>query len=185
MDNSVISGTPEFTKHFDAIGDLKIKAEDMEGVGKEAAQISTILAQSPLDSIDQKFESYYAKRGFDQQWYKAYGEKSIRSIADTLGRLKEYTYIYAALSGVTHGSDIWKSVFFGKGKAELSPLREPQNTPRVVQLAATLAFRVYRMILCEFRRGEEENFDRKYIQEWRQRFWKKYEIDLNPKQLTI
>jgi hypothetical protein len=86
---------------------------------------------------------------------------------------------------VTHGSDIWKGVFFGDGKIEVSPLREPQNIPRVVQLAATLAFRVYRLILCEFRSGEEENFDRKYVGEWRQRFWKRYDIQLVPKEIRI
>jgi hypothetical protein len=86
---------------------------------------------------------------------------------------------------VTHGSDIWKNIFFATDKIEVSPLREPQNIPRVVQLAATLAFRVFRLIVCEFRSGEEENFDRKYMVEWRERFWKKYDIHLVPKEITI
>jgi hypothetical protein len=121
----------------------------------------------------------------DQAWYKVYGATSIRSIAEELGRLKEYTYIYSVLSGVTHGSDIWKSVFFGEGKVEVTPLRETQHIPKIVQLGATLALRVYRLILQEFRPGEEENFDRKYIHEWRERFLRKYQIELTPRVLII
>jgi len=184
-DNSVISGTPEFTKHFDVTGGLKIAPEDLKDVTEEAMRISSLLSKAPFDAIDAKFEQYYKQRGFDEAWYKVYGAASIRSVADELGRLKEYTYIYSALSGVTHGSDIWKNVFFGKGKIEISPLREPQYIPRVVQLAATLAFWVFRLVLSQFRSGEEENFDRKFVGEWRQRFWKKYEVQLVPQEITI
>src|SRR5947207_3774716 len=178
-DNSVITGTPEFTKHFDLTSGLKIAPEDLKGVKDEAARINSILSKSPLDAINRKFEPHYAQRDFDQPWYKVYGAASIRSLAEELGRLKEYTYIYSVLSGVTHGSDIWKSVFFGEGKVEVSPLRELQHLPRVVQLAATLALRVYQLILSEFRSGEEENFNRKYVNEWRERFLRKYVIVLS------
>jgi hypothetical protein len=184
-DNSVIAGTPEFTKHYDVTSELKISAEDLSELKEEVRRIDSILGKSPFDAIDKKFEATYQKRGFDDPWYKVYGAPSIRSVADDLGRLKEYTYIYSILSGVTHGSDIWKNVFFGHGEVEVSPLREPQNIPRVVQLAATLAFRVFRLILSEFRSGEEENFDRKYVEEWRERFWKKYQIQLNPTTIRI
>jgi hypothetical protein len=184
-DNSVIKGTPEFTKHYDVTGALKIEPQDLKGVTEEAKRIDMILSKAPWDVINSKFEPHYSQRQFDEPWYKVYGAGSIRAVADELGRLKEYTYIYSILSSVTHGSDIWKNVFFATDKIEVSPLREPQNIPRVVQLAATLAFRVFRLILCEFRSGEEENFDRKYMAEWRERFWKKYDIHLVPTEITI
>ena len=184
-DNSVISGTLEFAKHFDVTAGLKIAPEDLKGVKEEAARINSILSKAPFDAIDSKFEPNYQKRGFDAPWYKVYSAASIRSVADELGRLKEYTYIYSILSGVTHGGDIWKNVFFGTGRVEISPLRELQHLPRVVQLAATLALRVYQLILSEFRSGEEENFNRKYVNEWRERFLRKYEIQLTPQIMTI
>jgi hypothetical protein len=184
-DNSVIKGTPEFAKHYDVTAGLKIEAQDLKGVTEEAMQIYSMLGKPPFDSINAKFEPHYQQREFDEPWYKVYGSPSIRAVADDLGRLKEYTYIYSALSSVTHGSNIWKNVFFASDKIEVSPLREPQHIPRVVQLAATLAFRVFRLILAVFRSGEEENFDRKYVGEWRQRFWKKYEIQLVPQVITI
>jgi Family of unknown function (DUF5677) len=184
-DNSVIKGTPEFTKHYDVTGGLKIEPTDLKEVTEETKRIDTILSKAPWDVINAKFEPHYNQRQFDEPWYKVYGAGSIRAVADELGRLKEYTYIYSILSSVTHGSDIWKNVFFATDKVEVSPLREPQNIPRVVQLAATLAFRVFRLILSEFRSGEEQNFDRKYVEEWRERFWKKYQARLNPKTIRI
>lgn len=184
-DNSVISGTQESQKHFDVTAGLKIASEDLKEVTDEGAQIDLVLSKPPFDAINAKFVPHYMKNGFDQPWYKVYGAGSIRSIADQLGRLKEYTYIYSMLSGVTHGSDIWKSVFFGAEKVEVSPLRELQHLPRVIQLAATLALRVYQLILSEFRSGEEENFNRKYVNEWRERFLRKYKIQLTPQVMTI
>jgi hypothetical protein len=184
-DNCVIAGTPEFAKHYDLASGLKIAAADLKELKEEVKRIDSILGKAPFDAINTKFQANYQKRGFDDPWYKVYGVPSIRSVADELGRLKEYTYIYSILSGVTHGSDIWKNVFFGKGEVKVGPLREPQNIPRVVQLAATLALRAFRLILTEFRSGEEENFDRKYVEEWREQFWKKYQIQLNPKTIRI
>jgi hypothetical protein len=184
-DKSVISGTPEFAKHFDVTAGLQIAPEDLKEVTAEGAKIDELLGKPPFEAINAKFTPHYTQRGFDEPWYKVYGAASIRSIGDELGRLKEYTYIYSVLSGVTHGSDIWKNVFFGAGKIEISPLREPQHIPRVVQLAATLAIRIYRLILCEFRSGEEQNFDRKYIHEWRERFLRKYEIELTPQIMIV
>jgi hypothetical protein len=184
-DNSVIGGTPEFAKHFNVTAGLKITPEDLKEVKCESAQIDALLSKSPFDTVNAKFTANYSQKGFDEPWYKVYGAASIRSIADELGRLKEYTYIYSVLSGVTHGTDIWKNVFFGTGRVEISPLRELQHLPRVVQLAATLALRVYQLILSEFRSGEEENFNRKYVNEWRERFLRKYEIQLTPQVMTI
>jgi len=184
-DNSMISGTREFIKHSAVTTGLKIAPKDLKEVTDEAARISSILSKPPYDTINVKFEPHYTQREFDQPWYKAYGAVSIRAIAEELGRLKEYTYIYSVLSSVTHGSDIWKSAFFGDGKVEVSPLREPQHIPKIVQLGVTLALRVHRLILQEFRPGEEENFDRKYIREWRERFLRKYQIELTPRVMII
>ena len=90
-DNSVISGTPEFTKHFDVTGGLKIAPEDLKEVTAESAQIDTLLSKPPFDTVNAKFAANYSQKGFDEPWYKVYGAASIRSIADELARRKEYT----------------------------------------------------------------------------------------------
>ncbi len=118
--NSVVRGTPEFTKHFDVTAGLKITPGDLKDVTEETTRISSLLSNAPFDAIDAKFEQYYKQRGFDEPWYKVYGATSIRSIADELGKLKEYTYIYSALSGVTHGAIFGKTSSSAKGKLKLA-----------------------------------------------------------------
>jgi len=125
------------------------------------------------------------KRHFDRPWYEAYGARSIRQVSKDIGKLLEYEAIYSSLSGVTHGSDMWKSIFFAAGKAKIAPIRGPQHIPNVVQLAVTMAFRVYELILKEFRLGEEENFARKYCDEWRTRFRKKFDVRITPQETVI
>ena len=64
-DNSVIKGTPEFTKHYDVTGGLKIEPTDLKEVTEEAKQIDMILSKAPLDVINAKFEPHYNQRQFD------------------------------------------------------------------------------------------------------------------------
>ena len=185
-DSVAIPGSSAATKHVAAASQLKLSTEQMQEIADEVRRIDALLATPEFNAINAKFESHYSRKGgFDKPWYEVYGATSIRNVANQIGKVKEYTYIYSSLSGMTHGSDMWKSVFFGSGQIELSPVREPQHIPNIIQLSATLALRVYELILREFRAGEEENFNRKYVNEWRERFRRKYEIQLTPQVMTI
>jgi hypothetical protein len=181
-----LPGTPEADRH-NAMGApaLKLTAEQSRELATEVERIDEILSRPPFALINTKFERHYAKKGFDQPWYKVYGVPSIRAMATELKHETEYRYFYSVLSRLTHGSDLWKSVSFGRGKVQVSPIREPQHIPQIAQLSAIMALRVYRLLLKEYRAGEEENLARKYMQEWRERFWKRYQIDINPQQFTI
>jgi hypothetical protein len=64
-DNSVIKGTPEFTKHYDLTAGLKIEPEDLKEVKEEATRIDAILSKGPWDVINAKFEPHYQQRQFD------------------------------------------------------------------------------------------------------------------------
>jgi Family of unknown function (DUF5677) len=184
-DRVVIPGTSEAAKHSSVASRLTLTAKQRQEIVDEANRIDTMLASAPFDTINSKFEKYRSKTGFDKPWYEVYGASSIRNVSDQIGKLGEYTYIYSSLSGVTHGSDMWRNVVFGHGRVHVGPIREPQHIPQIVQLAATYALGVYRLILKEFRKGEEENFNRKYVQEWRRRFLGKYNIQLTPTEITI
>jgi hypothetical protein len=184
-DRVAIPGTPEASNHAAAASLIRFTNEQRQEIADEVKRIDALLAAPEFVAINAKFEAHYLKRSFDKPWYEAYGATSIRNVSDQVGKLKEYTYIYSALSGITHGSDMWRSVFFNKENVKVSPIREAQHIPQIVQLAATLALRTYRLILKEFRAGEEENFARKYEEDWRQRFLKKYDVQLTPKEITI
>jgi hypothetical protein len=184
-DRVAIPGTPEAMRHSMAASQVNLSSQQRQEIADEVTRIDALLAKSPFDVINAKFEPHYCSREYDRPWYEVYGATSIRNVADQIGKLKEYTYIYSGLSGVTHGSDIWKSIFFAKDKMEISPIREPQHIPKVVQLVATLALGIYPLILKEFRSGEEENFNRKYVREWRRRFLRNYQIELTPRVMII
>ena len=189
--NSIaIPNSPEATRHADAARRLNLTPEQLTELTGEVQRTDALLARPPFDAINAKFEASYIKRGYDQPWYEVYAapaipKLSIRKISKDLGRIKEYSYIYSPFSDVTHGSDMWKSISVGDQNLQMNPVREPQGIPSVVQLAATLCLRIFPMVIQEYRSGEEESFNRKYLQEWRTRFFKEYHIELVPKDIVI
>jgi len=183
--STAIPGTTEAARHATAAAAISLNADQLKEIADEVARIDTLLGQAPFDLINAKFERHYQARNFDEPWYKVYGAASIRKIADELGKLKEYTYIYSPFSGVSHGSDMWKNIVIGDQNIQVNPLRQPQHIPGVVRLAASFALHVYRLVLQEYRAAEEENFSRKYMIEWRTRFFKEYKIELTPKDIVI
>lgn len=66
------------------------------------AEIHRILAQPELQAIDQEFAAKRKKRKCDPAWYELDGLKSIRQLADAVGRLAEYEFFYSKGSQVTH-----------------------------------------------------------------------------------
>lgn len=110
--------------------------------------------------------------------------QSGRSVT-TWVRLKEYTYAYSPFSGVTHGSDMWKSIEVGEKNIAMQPIREPDQIPDVVRHAVTLALRVYGLIIKQYVPAEEPQFNLKYRTEWRERFLKQYHVEISRKEVII
>jgi hypothetical protein len=180
-----IPGTPQAARHAAATGALSLTPDQLKEITDEVAGIDRILGTAPFDAINAKFEPHYQARNFDDPWYKVYGAASIRKIADELGKLKEYTYIYSPFSGVTHGSDMWKNIVVGDQNLQVNPLRQPQHIPGVVRLGVSFALHVYRLVLQEYRPAEEENFNRKYVAQWRAEFLREYKVELTPREIVI
>jgi len=178
-----IAGTPEAMRHADAASRIPLTPEQLKKLTDEIQRINEILAMPEFSAIDAKFQSNYASRNFDKPWYEVYGPPSdkisIRKIADTIGKLKEYNYIYSSFSAVTHGGDIFKNVTFGDNLC-INPVRDSQDVPKVRLSAASLAFRVYRMVLEQYLPSEMDEFNKKYANEWRERFLKEYSIKITP-----
>jgi len=184
--SKVIPDTPEATLHAAVAGPiLSVASEDLKEITDEVQRIDTILGKAPFDAINARFVPHYSRRGFDEPWYKVYGAASIRGIADELGKLNEYVCLYSSLSGVTHGSDMWKGIVIGDETIQVNPVRQPQQIAEVARLALSFALRVYSLVLRQYRPGEEENFNRKYLVEWRDRYFKEYKVELVPKYITI
>ena len=80
---------------------------------------------------------------------------------------------------------MWKSIVFGDENIQVNPVRQPEQIAEVARLAVSFALRVYRLVLQEYRPGEEENFNKKYLVEWRDRYFKEYKVELVPKYIPI
>jgi hypothetical protein len=50
------------------------------------------------------------------------------------------------------------------------PIRNLIKLDEIFRYTLNLALRIYRSALMHYRSGELENFDRKYVTEWRERF---------------
>jgi hypothetical protein len=186
----LVPGSPEAARDPGAAGRTTLTPDQLREITDEITKIDTRLASPPFNTINAKFESTYAKRGYDSPWYEVYARPakhklSLRTISDEINRAEEYTHIYSPFSNVSHGSDIWKSIAVGDQGVQMNPIREPQSVPQVVQLAATFALRVLRIVIMQYRAGEEESFDRKYVKDWRTRFFKKYNVNVLPRDLEI
>ncbi|MGA3284841.1 MAG: hypothetical protein ABSD57_10350 [Verrucomicrobiota bacterium] len=66
-----------------------------------------------------------------------------------------------------------------------NPLREPEDIAKLAKFAIPIAWRVYELILKQYRSGEaNDNFPRK-VAEWQPRFRKEYSVELSPKYTII
>ncbi|MFZ2642569.1 MAG: DUF5677 domain-containing protein [Verrucomicrobiia bacterium] len=162
--------SPEARRHTYAANSATVKTMLLTDVAERIRNIDEILARAPYASVDAKFRPHYAKRHFDKPWYEVYGS-SVRQIADKIGRLDEYQCVYSALSEDTHGSNTWESVSVEPDhQVSMNPVRKAERIPEFVGFAISMADRVYKMILHEYRSGEEENYHRKCSTEWNARF---------------
>ena len=104
-----IKGTPEeavFESIAKSFG-LDIHARDptlAADAKKHRDEVNRILAQPDFRSIDQEFDQLRGKRKLDLEWYKLVGAKSIRQVAQAVGRLAEYEFFYAKGSQITHSA---------------------------------------------------------------------------------
>ena len=136
---------------------------------QEVAQIDQLLTSSTYDPINAAFDSFW-NRSYDPPWHAPCGTPSIRRLAEDLKLLDEYDVFYSNLSSVTHASCFQPHVSVQDSSVIFEPIRYLESIDFVLQLSLSVAFRLYRRILEFYRPGEVENFNRKYIEEWRQAF---------------
>lgn len=180
-----IPGTPELENfplrsEIESSADLNIDAYVADNKG-----IDEILSKVPYSEINARFEPFFKKRGYDNTWHKIYLNKSIRGIANDIGKINLYTYFYSMMSGISHGSDIWKSVQMGCGKVEVMNLRELEDIPNALGIMKPTILETFRLMLSRYRPSEIENFNRKYETEWQTRFLKRYSINSTPNITSI
>lgn len=186
-----IHGTPEeaaFTRIAGQLGiDIHARRPTLASEAKvHLADIDRILLKSEFKAIDQEFEAIKKKKKkrkltYEPNWYEPLGVTSIRTIADTLGRLPEYEIFYSKSSRVTHSASYKDQVRFGKLKAHLIPIRHYRDIDEVINFVVVIALSSFRNILHYYRPAELKAFAKKYMEDWRSPFRTvkavKYEVE--------
>lgn len=170
--NRVIPGTLEkaaFTTIAQTIGvDVHAKRPNLaQEAAAQLAEVNRVLAQPELAPIDQEFTAARGKRKQDPEWYELDGLKSIRQVADKVGRLPEYEFFYSKGSQVAHTGTYKDHIRFANGQVRFKPIRHLADVNMLLDFLVTIGFGTYRKVLAQYRPGESNALAKKYLDDWR------------------
>jgi hypothetical protein len=143
---------------------------------KENREIEEVLNDPYLKSINQEFEKFYKKRGFEPNWLKIYGVNSLKGIAVTLHKEEIYQAFYTDFSEFNHSNCLWKNVQCKDDMIAIEPIRRVERLPKCAQDSALFAISIYKLVLIHYRPEEHDDFMRKYHNEWKPRLDTLYAI---------
>jgi len=136
-------------------------------------EANRVLSQPALASIDQAFSNARKPgRNYDVEWYALDGLKSIRQVADKVGRLAEYDFFYSRGSQVMHTGTYTDHMLMSKekGAVRFKSMRHLEDVHFLVQFTASICVGTYRKILDRYRPAERAAFNEKYLSDWREPF---------------
>lgn len=168
-------GTPEEAV-FEAIAktvglDIHARRPTLAGDAKKHLdEVNRILAQPDFQPIDQEFDQRRGKRKVDLEWYELVGAKSIRQVAEAVGRLAEYEFFYAKGSQITHSASYKDHIRFTKKQVQFKPIRHLDGIDMLLNFVVGVAIRSFQNTLRFYRPGELPAFSRKYVEDWRKPF---------------
>lgn len=134
------------------------------------AEVNRILAQPELRAIDKEFTTAKKKRKRDPEWYELDGLKSIRQVAEKVGRLAEYEFFYSKGSQVTHTGSYKDHIRFADGQVRFKPIRHLEDINMLLNFIVSLCIGTYMKVLKQYRPGELTAFSKKYLEDWRDPF---------------
>ena len=164
-----IPGTDEneaFKDFWDTVRDRTFSPEREQEARAQIACLDKGLSGPSMCYLNKKFEAFYQKNKYEQDWYKILGVRSFREIAKDVGRTAEYSVIYSSGSEVMHGSTYTGQVAFDGPKVIMDRLRSPEETGYSLKTTMTLTFKMMRSTLEYYRPAELENLARKYTEDW-------------------
>jgi hypothetical protein len=185
---SVKPGTPECEAHKQHLSDANVAAippgVDAKLVDAQIAQLNRKLSVPECASINQEFERI--KNALtDKEWYAPAGVSNFREMAKAVKREGEYKVLYSSFSAITHGLALDQQISFSKGRVMFEPIRNMIKLDEIFRHTLNFAVRIYRSTLTHYRPGEVENFNRKYLAEWRERFLSVKSIEYKDGTYTI
>ena len=164
-----LPGTDEneaFQYFWDTAGDRTPSPEREREIRAQIANLNKELSGPSLCDLNKKFEAFYQKNRYEQDWYKILGKRSFHDIAKDLDRTAEYAMIYTSGSEVMHGSTYSGQLAFDDSEITIDLLRSPKEIGYSLRLAMVLTLNMIRSTLEYYRPAEVENLKRKYREDW-------------------
>lgn len=139
---------------------------------KHLAEVNRILAQDSFKNVDADLERLknQNRRKLEPSWYKPFQVHSLRHMAKLLKRHAEYDIFYSQGSDVTHAARYKDHIKISTEKILFRPIRLLEGIHSLLYFTISTVLRTYKLILSYYRPGEVDNFNKKYIREWRKTF---------------
>ena len=164
-----LPGTVEnkaFKDLWDTIGERTPSPAREKELRAQIANLNKELSGPSMRDLNKKFEDFYRRKKYEQDWYKILGVRSFREIAKDVGRTAEYLIIYTSGSEVMHGSTYSGQLDFNSSKIITNLLRSPERINSLLTLAMALTSKMIKSTLVHYRHAELENLNRKYAKDW-------------------
>jgi len=170
---SMKEGTPENQdcKLYirDSLKRVALSAKDPSLLESQISLLEKQLLADECAKINQEFKR--RKKGFrDREWYVPGGVNSFREMAKAVKREGEYKVFYSSYSEITHGLAFDEQINLTEGMVVFEPIRNMSGIDEIFRCSLNLILDIYRKVLTHYRYGEIENFNRKYVAEWRARY---------------
>jgi hypothetical protein len=170
---AVKPGTREYEAHKKHMSDTRVSAIpagiDEKLIDAQIAQLNGKLSVPECANINREFDRL--RSGLkDKEWYAPAGVSNFREMARAVKKEGQYKVFYSSYSEITHGLALDQQISFSKGRVMFEPIRNITELDQIFRNTLNFALWIYRAALTHYRPGEGENFNRKYITEWRQRF---------------
>lgn len=170
LDPSTTGGKPfKKTLSKDKVA-RNVTLPDSTEVQKAIANLQHLMARPQFQPIEAEFNKCKSKDKKRPNWHRLFGGPSnLQQLAERLERHAQYEVLYRKWSTISHAHDFSQLITrTTEGEAAIKGLRDPSQIKDVTIFAASFILNATRLVLGEFRPGED--ISRWYKREVRERF---------------
>jgi hypothetical protein len=177
-------GSTEATQFFAAVkkSGMKISDQVKASSKRQLQQIDKVLSQPALAEVCADFDNHRKRNKYDPAWYVPLGQRNLRTMAEAVDKLSQYTILYSSASEVMHASSFERHIALAKGEITFQPIRSVEGFETALRFSVGDALSTYRKILQEYRPSELEVFAKKYKENWQTHFmnFPDIKVEVNP-----
>ncbi len=169
-----IPGTPEYSRFRKAcdsiLNDGKVTELEQEAKEQLGALDETLSSPDYADIVKEFDRLKKPDKDHDVAWYRPWGPITIADMAGRLGLSGEYMIFYHIFSKATHCQEFRRHISIDGKVLNFQSIRHIEGIDTLLRVCISYALDIYRRVLERYRPAELENFSRKYLNEWRDRF---------------